>query len=134
MRLTNPPAQAEVSALFSYDRRDPFAVSIRFSGAGCSTEDQITWLVGRDLLRAGLDWPTGDGDVRVGPTATSDVLFLHLRTPEAETLMEFSRPALATFVAASERLVPFGSEETLIDFDVELSVLLSDGDEDPTPR
>jgi hypothetical protein len=37
-------------------------------------------------------------------------------------------------VAATEMLVPFGSEETAIDFDDELSVLLSDGDGDPTSR
>jgi Streptomyces sporulation and cell division protein, SsgA len=134
LRLTKPHSQADVSALFSYDRRDPFAVWITFSVAGSGTEDRITWLVGRDLLRAGLDWPTGDGDIRVGPTSATDVLFLRLRAPTGEALMELSRAALATFVAATEMLVPFGSEETAIDFDNELSVLLSDGDGDPTSR
>jgi hypothetical protein len=134
LRLTKPRSQADVSALFSYDRRDPFAVWITFSVAGSGTEDRITWLVGRDLLRAGLDWPTGDGDIRVGPTSATDVLFLHLRAPAGEALMELSRAALVTFVAATEMLVPFGSEETAIDFDDELSVLLSDGDGDPTSR
>jgi len=134
LRLPNPHSQAEVSALFSYDARDPFAVRITFGGAGSGTEDGVTWVVGRDLLRAGLDWPTGDGDVRVGPTAATDVLFLHLRTPVDEALMELSRTALATFLGATEMLMPFGAEETAIDFDDELSVLLSDGDGDPTSR
>jgi len=120
--------------LFSYDARDPFAVRITFGGAGSGTEDGVTWVVGRDLLRAGLDWPTGDGDVRVGPTTATDVLFLHLRTPADEALMELSRTALATFLGATEMLMPFAAEETAIDFDDELSVLLSDGDGDPTSR
>ena len=132
LRLTEPHSPAEVSALFSYDPRDPFAVSITFEGTGPGTEDRVTWLVGRDLLRTGLAWPAGDGDVRLGPTAATDVLFLHLRTPTGEALMELSRAALAMFVAGTETLVPFGAEETAIDFDHELAVLLSDGDGDPT--
>jgi hypothetical protein len=120
--------------LFSYDARDPFAVRITFGGTGSGTEAPVTWLVGRDLLRAGLDRPTGEGDVRLGPTAATDVLYLHLHSPAGEALMELSRAALATFMAGTETLVPFGAEETVVDLDVELSVLLSDGDGDPADR
>ena len=120
--------------MFSYDAGDPFAVSITFGGTGPRTEDRVTWLVSRDLLRAGLDRPAGDGDVRLGPTAATDVLFLHLRTPAGEALMELSRAALAAFVADTETLVRCGAEETAIDFDHELSVLLADGDENPADR
>ena len=134
LRLTEPHSPAEIAALFSYDARDPFAVRITFSRPGSGTEDRVTWLVARDLLRAGLARPTGDGDVRVGPTAATDVLFLQLRTPTAEALMELSRSALATFLACTERLVPFGAEETAIDLDHEVSLLLSDGDGDPVDR
>jgi cytochrome c1 len=134
LRLTTPHSPAEVPALFSYDARDPFAVSITFGGAGPGTEDRVTWLVGRDLLRTGLNRPAGEGDVRLGPTARTGVLFLHLRTPTGEALMELSRAALATFVAGTQTLVPFGAEERAIDFDHELSVLLSDRDGNPTDR
>jgi hypothetical protein len=134
LRLSDGHSQTEVSALFSYDAGDPFAVRITFGGAGPGTEDPITWLVGRDLLRAGLDRPAGEGDVRLGPTAATDVVFLHLRAPGGEALMELARAALATFVAATEMVVPFGSELTVIDFDDELAVLLSDGDGDPASR
>src|SRR3954447_7927557 len=87
LQLISPRSPSEISALFSYDARDPYAVRITFGSA--RVKDAVTWLIGRELLRAGLDQPTGDGDVRVGPTAaTSDVLFLHLRTPSGEALME----------------------------------------------
>ena len=134
LRLSDGHSQAEVSALFTYDPGDPFAVRITFGVAGSGTEDRITWLVGRDLLRTGLDLPAGDGDVRVGPTAATDVLFLHLRAPGGEALMELSRAELVTFLAATETVVPFGWEETVIDFDDELAFLLSDGDGDPADR
>jgi hypothetical protein len=134
LRLLDGYSQAELSTLFSYDARDPFAVSITFAGAGSGPEDRITWVVGRDLLRTGLDRPTGEGDVRVGPTAATGVLFLHLCTPGGQARMELSRAAIATFLAATETLVPSGAEETVIDVDEELSVLLSEGDGDPTSR
>jgi hypothetical protein len=134
LRLTEPHSPAEIAALFSYDARDPFAVWIMFGGTSPGTEARVTWLVGRDLLRAGLDRPTGDGDIRLGPTSATDVLFLHLRTPTGEALMELSRSALAAFVAGTATLVPFGAEETAIDFDHEVSLLLSDGDGNPIDR
>jgi Streptomyces sporulation and cell division protein, SsgA len=135
LQLISPPSSSEFSALFSYDARDPYAVRITFGSARVGGEDAVTWLIGRELLRAGLDQPTGDGDVRVGPTAArSEVLFLHLRAPSGEALMELSRTALATFVRGTETLVPFGAEGAAIDIDEELAVLLSGGGADPFSR
>jgi hypothetical protein len=134
LQLISPRSSSEVSALFSYDARDPYAVRIAF-GSARGGEDAVTWLIGRELLRAGLDQPTGDGDVRVGPTASrTEVLFLHLRTPSGEALMELPRTALATFVRGTETLVPFGAEGAAIDLDEELAVLLSGGGADPFSR
>jgi hypothetical protein len=118
--------------LFSYDARDPYAVRITFGSPAVDFEDAVTWLIGRELLRAGLDQLTGDGDVRVGPTAaSSEVLFLHLCTPSGEALMELSRTALAAFIRGTETLVPFGAEWAAIDLDGVLAVILSTGGEDP---
>ena len=132
LQLIGPPSPSEVSALFSYDARDPYAVRIRFGSAHAGGMDAVTWLTGRELFRAGLDQPTGDGDVRVGPTEpSSDVLFLQLRAPSGEAVMELSRTALAAFVRGTESLVPFGAEGAAIDLDQGLAVLLSGGDADP---
>lgn len=134
LRLIGPHAPSEMPVLFSYDPRDPFAVRITFGGAG-REEDRVTWLVDRELLRAGLDLPIGDGDVRVGPTAEgTDILFLHLRSPSGEALMELSRTALAAFIGGTETLLPFGAEVAALDLDGELALLLSDGNADPTIR
>src|SRR4051794_38694112 len=132
LQLIGPRSPSEVSALFSYDARDPFAVRITFGASRVGDKDAVTWLIGRELLRAGLDRVTGDGDVRLGPTAArSDVLFLQLRAPSGEALMELSRTGLAAFIRGSETFVPFGAEGAAIDLDEELAVIVSEGGADP---
>src|SRR3954468_17467337 len=116
LQLIGSRSSSEVLALFSYDARDPYAVRITFGSPRVDFEGAVPWLIGRELLRAGLDRVTGDGDVRVGPTAArSDVLFLQLRAPSGEALMELSRTGLAAFIRGSETFVPFGAEGAAID-------------------
>ncbi|MGY1809205.1 SsgA family sporulation/cell division regulator [Blastococcus sp. SYSU D00669] len=137
LQLIGPRSWTEVPALLVYDAADPFAVRITFgdTGSGAGEEDGVTWLVGRELLRAGLDRPAGDGDVRLWPaSATADVLFLHLRAPSGEALFELSRATLTAFLRETEALVPSGSEAAALDIDQELMALLSNGGADPTGR
>jgi hypothetical protein len=61
LQLIGPRSPSEVSALLSYDARDPYAVRITFSSVRAGGKDTVTWLIGRELLRAGLDQPTGMG-------------------------------------------------------------------------
>lgn len=134
LQLIDPRSPSELTALFSYDARDPYAVSITFGRTRVGGKDPVTWRIGRELLRAGLDRATGDGDVRVGPAGKSDVLFLHLRTQCGEALMELTRTALAAFLRGTELLVPFGAECAAFDVDEELVSLLSGGGADPFTR
>lgn len=138
LQLIGPRSWTEVAALLSYEGADPFAVRITFGETGSgpkAADDGVTWLVGRDLLRVGLDRPAGDGDVRVWPaSATADILFLHLRAPSGEALFELSRATLAAFLRETEALVPTGSESSVLDLDDELATLLSNGGADPTGR
>jgi hypothetical protein len=138
LQLIGPRSWTEVPALLTYEAGDPFAVRITFGDSANGPEaadDGVTWLVGRDLLRVGLDRPAGDGDVRVWPaSATADVLFLHLRAPSGEALFELSRATLSAFLRETEVLVPAGSEAAALDLDDELLALLSNGGADPTGR
>ena len=138
LQLIGPRSWTEVPALLTYEAADPFAVRITFGDSAAGPEaadDGVTWLVGRDLLRVGLDRPAGDGDVRVWPaSATADVLFLHLRAPSGEALFELSRATLSAFLRETEVLVPAGSEAAALDLDDELLALLSNGGADPTGR
>jgi hypothetical protein len=141
LQLVGPQAWTEVPALLCYDAADPFAVRIAFGDVGDGNgvvepdEGGIAWLLSRELLQAGLEAPTGEGDVRLWPAhGATDVLFLHLRAPSGEALFELSRATVAAFLRQSEALVPSGSESQLLDLDDELHVLLSNGGADPTGR
>jgi hypothetical protein len=138
LQLIGPRSWTEVPAVLSYEAADPFAVRITFGDTGsgrAGADDGVTWLMGRDLLRVGLDRPAGEGDVRVWPaSATADVLFLHLRAPSGEALFELSRATLAAFLRETEALVPSGSEAAVLDLDDELATLLSNGGADPSGR
>jgi Streptomyces sporulation and cell division protein, SsgA len=135
LQLIGPRSWTDVPAVFAYDAADPFAVRIVFGDAAADPADGVTWLMGRELLQAGMLRPAGEGDVRVWPaSATADVLFLHLRAPSGEALFELSRAALGAFLRETERLVPVGDEPLALDLDDELTLLLSNGGADPTGR
>jgi hypothetical protein len=139
LQLVGPTSWTEVPALLLYDVTDPYAVRIAFGDAleddTTDPDGAITWLLSRELLRAGLEQPAGDGDVRLWPAkAAADVLYLHLRAPSGEALFELSRASVAAFLRQTEALVPWGGESELLGLDDELSALLSGGGADPTGR
>ncbi|GAB3193326.1 SsgA family sporulation/cell division regulator [Geodermatophilus arenarius] len=135
LHLVGPTSWTEVPAALSYAVRDPFAVRIGFGEGGEVAADGITWLVGRELLAAGLERPAGDGDVRIWPARTTgDVLYLHLRAPSGEALFELSRATVAAFLQRTEELVPSGQETAALDVDDALAALLSGGGADPGAR
>ncbi len=133
LHLVGPSSWTEVPATLGYEVADPYAVRISFGDPFGA--DGISWLLARDLLRAGLDQPAGDGDVRLWPARTTgDVLFLHLRAPSGEALFELSRTAVAAFLRQTEQLVPVGSEAAALQVDDALEALLSGGGADPGTR
>jgi Streptomyces sporulation and cell division protein, SsgA len=141
LHLIGPRSWTEVPALLTYDPTDPYAVRICFGEVGgassqsVSGEDGVVWLLGRDLLRSGLERPSGEGDVRIWPAqGASDVLFLHLQAPSGEALFELSRAAVTAFLRQAEALVPAGTESELLGLDEELQALLSNGGADPSGR
>ncbi|MEX5720091.1 SsgA family sporulation/cell division regulator [Geodermatophilus maliterrae] len=135
LHLVGPTSWTEVPAVLRYAVDDPFAVRIGFGDADDGADDGITWLLGRELLAAGLERPAGDGDVRLWPARTSgDVLYLHLRAPSGEALFELSRATVAAFLQRTETLVPTGQETAALGVDEELAALLSNGGADPGAR
>ena len=136
-------------AALVYDAGDPFAVRVRFgdgggedefdrtddglhgAGTGEDLPDEdggVEWLLSRDLLRAGLTGPAGEGDVRLWPARGGlDVLFLQLRAPSGEALFELSAAVVGDFLRESEQLVGVGQESEALRVDDELSALLQGG-------
>jgi hypothetical protein len=144
--LVGPQSWTAVPAALVYDSTDPFAVRVRFGdGAAEDVETAlhddpdddggVEWLLSRDLLRAGLTGPVGEGDVRLWPARGGlDVLFLQLRAPSGEAMFELSGAVVGDFLRETELLVPAGGESDLLRVDDELSALLRGGTDNPTGR
>ncbi|WP_246080580.1 SsgA family sporulation/cell division regulator [Modestobacter altitudinis] len=140
-----PQSWTAVPAALVYDSTDPFAVRVRF-GDGAADEETtryddpdddggVEWLLSRDLLRAGLTGPVGEGDVRLWPARGGlDVLFLQLRAPSGEAMFELSGAVVGDFLRETELLVPAGGESDLLRVDDELTALLRGGTDNPTGR
>ena len=144
-QLVGPQSWTAVPASLVYDSVDPFAVRVRFGDGGPDDLDSpydapdddggVEWLLSRDLLRAGLTGPVGEGDVRLWPARGGlDVVFLQLRAPSGEALFELSGTVVGDFLRETELLVPAGTESDLLRVDDELSALLRGGTDNPTGR
>ena len=144
--LVGSQSWTAVPAALVYDSLDPFAVRVRFGDGddddvdtslsdGPEDDGGVEWLLSRDLLRAGLTSPVGEGDVRLWPArAGLDVLFLQLRAPSGEALFELSGAVVGDFLRETELLVPAGGESDLLRVDDEISALLRGGTDNPTGR
>jgi hypothetical protein len=113
-----------LAASFSYDATDPYAVSILFKGDPVP----VRWTFARELLIEGFYEPTGDGDVHVWPCLSASgnaVVILELNSPSGEVLVQVSSRAVSSFIHQMIAAVPVGAEADLLDFDDELTELLS---------
>ncbi len=144
LHLVGAQSWTAVPAALVYDAADPFAVRVRFGDDGHddvhhSAQDTpdddggVEWLLSRDLMRAGLTGPVGEGDVRLWPARGGlDVVFLQLRAPSGEALFELSAAVVGDFLRETEMLVPVGAESSALRVDDELSALLRGGTDNPT--
>jgi Streptomyces sporulation and cell division protein, SsgA len=110
---------APVVTRWTYTVADPFAVSL---SVRTSNDRWVEWLVGRDLVVAGLDAPTGEGDVRMGPQIVQsyDIVEIEIRSSDGRAVLEVDRDLLRHFVEASVELVALGDEMRHIDLDREI--------------
>ena len=142
--LVGPQSWTAVPAALVYDSNDPFAVRVRFGDDTADDTDAplydgpdddggVEWLLSRDLLRAGLTAPVGEGDVRLWPARGGlDVLFLQLRAPSGEALFELTAGVVGDFLRETELLVPAGTESDALRVDDEISALLRGGTDNPS--
>ncbi|GAB3587992.1 SsgA family sporulation/cell division regulator [Amycolatopsis endophytica] len=105
-----------VFSRWSYTTADPYAVTLSFRA---DRGQWVEWCFARDLLVAGLNGPSGHGDVRIRPSVSDDPdqLLMELESPDGYAVVEFGREAAARFVASTHALVPLGEESALVDVD-----------------
>ena len=118
-------------ASLSYSCQDPYAVKIAFH---VGTDEPVEWTLARDLLAVALHSREGIGDVQAWPSAASGggmagigqkVLNIAMTSPFGHAQFEASAAAVDAFLAQTFQVVPDGHESDYMDFDAELTELLS---------
>ena len=113
-------------ASLHYNCQDPYAVKMAFH---VGTDEPVEWTLARDLIAASLHSREGIGDVRAWPSAVSEqdpkTLNISMTSPFGHAQFEASAAAIETFLARTYELVPDGDEPEYMDFDAELTDLLS---------
>lgn len=118
---------------FGWDEHDPAVVAVTIDQSkdlpDCAP---LTWLIGRDLMAAGVTAarPIGDGDVRVKarispitPAASSFVMRLTNEGRVAHMVMPLA--PVQWLVSEAERIVPVGSQDETDIINAELEVFLA---------
>jgi Streptomyces sporulation and cell division protein, SsgA len=119
-----------VPASFSYSHEDPYAIHVAFH---VGEDKSVEWTFARDLLSTGIMGRRGIGDVRVWPSAGAEgraprsVLNIEIRSPFGEAHFEAPANEILDFVRRTCQIVPVGKESDHLDFESELTDLLSRG-------
>jgi hypothetical protein len=118
-------SEISVPATFCYDALTPFAVTAVFH----TSEGDVSWVFGRDLLEDGVQEPAGQGDVSVWPSHVRGraAVCISLASPTGSALLEADESDVLAFLAATLAVVPRGAEMDRQDLDAELADLLGDG-------
>jgi hypothetical protein len=113
-----------VPATLMYTVSNPYAVTTVFR----TSDGDVTWVFGRDLLHEGLQAAAGEGDVVVWPSpdGVDDVVYLSLASPSGNALLEADAAALRLFLDQSFIAVPRGGESRYLDIDAQIADLLGD--------
>ena len=111
---------APVVTRWSYSAYDPFAVSL---AVRARHDRWVEWLVGRELVVAGLDAPAGEGDVRMRPLSVQgyDIVEIEISSNDGRAVLEVDRALLRTFVASTLEVVALGAEADRMDLDGEIA-------------
>jgi hypothetical protein len=122
--VLSPERSVPVPARLSYGSHDPYAVHITFH---LDTGTPVTWVFSRELLVEGTFRPCGQGDVRIWPTRNGQqsVLCLALTSPGGDALLEAPLATVASWLERCHRLVPPGSELSVLDMEGSLAALLA---------
>ena len=124
LRLVVPDrAPVPLVASLSYCADDPYAVRMAFH---VGMEQPVEWIFARELLTAGPQYLTGDGDVQVWPASddAENVLNIALSSPFGQALFEAPAADVAEFVERTYELVPAGREGEFVDIESEIDELL----------
>lgn len=118
-----------IRAKWSYQRDDPFAVTVLFTCEGAS----VSWTFSRELLiegtiqRAGLGdlqiWPVADG---ADPDVSGARIHMEFMNPTGYALVAGPRSGLLAFLKRTLDLVAAGHESEYQDIDSTITAIFSE--------
>jgi hypothetical protein len=124
VRIFSPDAwDQHTTAVLRYRREDPLAVYLTFPSSVSLDGTDVTWTFARNLLAAGLQAPSGDGDVHIWPYDPAHTM-IELRGREGIALIDLVTGDLRTFLRRAYEAVPASEEVHLLDVDAALDTLL----------
>lgn len=95
----------------AWSRRDPLAVRLLLTAEPDHPAlPRGKWLVLRDFLRYGCTHATGDGLVRIEPTADRKAIVLRLVDGGRSSAVQVPMDVVERFLDATEQLCPSGEE------------------------
>jgi hypothetical protein len=124
-RVLDTHARQGLRARFTFDPDDPWVVTVAFL---VEAGPQVTWQIGRGLLRHGLRSTSGNGDVKVWRAGRGEqpTAWLRLDSHGLSALFEMPLPPLAAWLDRTYQLVPDEAEMAGVDWDSFLAGLLED--------
>jgi hypothetical protein len=113
-----------------YNADDPLAVRMAFPAeysldhvTAPHPANEVEWVFARTLLAAGLELPSGDGDVRIRPVPHQAIV-VELLSAEGIALLVFKARKIREFLWHTYQLVGEGQENNLINADRAIEELL----------
>ena len=114
----------EIDTVLGYRSSDPFAVAMTF----ITSDGNLVWTFGRDLLIRGTEAPAGDGDVHVSPTiglSGRAMVSIELSSPDGHLVLMAHSSDINDFIARTAAVVAPGTESESFDADLLISQLLA---------
>lgn len=114
----------EIDTVLCYSSSDPFAVAMTF----ITSDGNLVWTFGRDLLIRGTESPSGDGDVHVSPTigvSGRAMVSIELSSPDGHLVLLARTGDVLDFIARTAALVAPGTESDFFDADLLISQVLA---------
>lgn len=109
--------------VWRYDTHVPWSVRLILR-VGSAT---VIRFIGRDLIRDGMDKPTGTQGVKI-EAGTHIVRFRLLTGTRRIVAVEFPRPNIEQALRSSYLMVPAGKETTRFDWNNQIATLIDDMD------
>ncbi len=114
----------EIDTVLGYSSADPFAVSMTF----VTSDGDLVWTYGRDLLMRGSHTASGDGDVHVSPAlsyTSQPMVSIELSSPDGHLVLLARAVDVDGFLARTTALVAPGQESDHLDVDALISQVLA---------